>query len=509
MSGLIGSEGLGDGTRLDYIIKFSLFCIMGAGANWVFPTALIQQVPYFEDSLPEGVCIAAYMNAVTNIGFFVMLFYLWYINSVRFIPHSYSVPALLVTSAVACFLTAGVYPIHYDGVSYMLYLCCALGGCVGALSSVIMGAFLSHYHNDCISAGRVGGSGFILLTALLALVQNPGSDNRRFASSIYFVIFGVILLFPIAAYYYIVGNDIGIRPPQKNDNDVSIDSVNRSGSDGISLVNIEVVPTIESFNPINGGRISSVKSHRSSNRSTTSSNSNYEARNSMVDTIIGSASAANKDSVDFGSFHKPPTVVLSCQTKIYYKVKDFFEVIVMNICDFVVTDSVHKKYPWFRQALPYMLTVGWVNFNTWGMVTALIPFAVKNISKGSGSTNLAVAYQLGAALLVSGDFSTVFFKMPFFIGLILFTVFCCIVYIASSNLSEIQTPAAAPILIVVFALERFIEAHLVTSVYRCIATFFPLAYRETASRAVGFCDQLFTTLGAIVSTILVATVLSC
>jgi hypothetical protein len=36
-----------------YCFRFSLFMFMGAGANWVFPTALAQQIPFFETVAPE------------------------------------------------------------------------------------------------------------------------------------------------------------------------------------------------------------------------------------------------------------------------------------------------------------------------------------------------------------------------------------------------------------------------------------------------------------------------
>lgn len=56
---------------------------------------------------------------------------------------------------------------------------------------------------------------------------------------------------------------------------------------------------------------------------------------------------------------------------------------------------------------------------------------------------------------------------------------------------------------------RFFEAHLVTSAYRIIATDFLPEDRENAARAVGLTDQCSTTLGSIVSTVLVSRYASC
>ena len=58
-------------------------------------------------------------------------------------------------------------------------------------------------------------------------------------------------------------------------------------------------------------------------------------------------------------------------------------------------------------------------------------------------------------------------------------------------------------------LGRFFEAHLVTSAYRIIATDFLPEDRENAARAVGLTDQCSTTLGSIVSTVLVSRYASC
>jgi hypothetical protein len=156
-----------------------------------------------------------------------------------------------------------------------------------------------------------------------------------------------------------------------------------------------------------------------------------------------------------------------------------------------------------------MMTVGWVNFNTWGIIVAMMPFAISAVSAGNGSQNLAIAYELGAVLLVCGDMSTTLFRMPMFMGLLMFTSFCFTIYLAALGLPGFQTAAAAPILILIFSVERFIEAHLVTSAYRAIATEFPIEHRQAASRAVGICDQVSTTVGAILSTLVVSLLFSC
>eukprot|EP01032_Pedospumella_encystans_P018768 gene18768-21359_t len=156
-----------------------------------------------------------------------------------------------------------------------------------------------------------------------------------------------------------------------------------------------------------------------------------------------------------------------------------------------------------------MLTVGWVNFNTWGILSAMIPFAVANAYDSNGSGNLGIAFQVGAVLLVLGDLSTTVLKLNLLKGTIVFTILCLVIYIAAMNAKGFHSAASGPIVIVLFSMVRFIESHLVTTSLRAVATDFPLAHRELASRAVGISNQVCTTLGAILSTMVVSLLFSC
>jgi hypothetical protein len=200
--------------------------------------------------------------------------------------------------------------------------------------------------------------------------------------------------------------------------------------------------------------------------------------------------------------HELENIILATQ-------KNPLQPYLTSFCNWVVSDKYHKQYPWLRETVPYMMTVGWVNFNTWGIVTAVIPFAMANVSPGSGSVNLSIAYEIAAFLLCAGDFSTTFFQLPVFPSVVAFTAFCFTVYSAAIT-SQGFTNAAAPVIVImIYSIERFLEAHVVTSSYRAIATRFPIIYRQSASKAVGISDQVSTACGAIVSTIFVSVLFSC
>ena len=130
------SQATAHRTLLTYFIHFLLFMVMGSGANFSLPTALLEEIPYFEENQPEGVCIATYMNVVTSFGIFSVFAYVYYHSCIKKIPFTVSVPTILIVSCCGAFFAALVYRITVGGISLMLYFACLIGGSVGALSMV-------------------------------------------------------------------------------------------------------------------------------------------------------------------------------------------------------------------------------------------------------------------------------------------------------------------------------------------------------------------------------------
>ena len=127
------------------------------GANWVLPTVLFQQIPYFQEHNPEGLCISTYMNASVNCGLIVFFIFIFINEYIKHIDNSVVVPYLLATSVLGTFFSAFVYNVTSGNVSIMLYLCCMIGGSVGCLSSVVMNPYMTQFKNDMITAARMGG----------------------------------------------------------------------------------------------------------------------------------------------------------------------------------------------------------------------------------------------------------------------------------------------------------------------------------------------------------------
>lgn len=454
---------------LDFLLTFGIFMIMGAGVNWVFPTAMFQEIPYLEEHQPEGLCLATYMNLMVAMGYLVMGGYVFVDSYVKKIPFSIGMPLLLVLSCTGCYLAAAVYSITVDNVSLLLYFCCLIGGVVGALSSVIMNPFLTSYDNDFISATRGGGSAFNFLCAIVAFAQAPGSAYR-FSVSVYMTIFGTILILPIISYYAIIHYNLGLRD--------QVDNVSQNPCrNQVELIECRSNPLVDDVKYVEDS-----------------------ANIIHVDEII--KLSENYTQKDLDEMNRN----LEKLDGFGHIVDESFQKMLASL---LLRDSWVKKYPFLPAILPYMLTVGWVNFNTWGILSSALPFTMAGVSHGDGANALALAYELGAVSLICGDLSTTQFKIPFRYTVMLFTLGCSILYMMAFSLPHTQNSVASGFMITIFAFGRFLEAHMLTSTYRIIASTFPPVFRQNAAKAVGIMDQTSTTFGAIVSTIIISQIASC
>eukprot|EP01041_Mallomonas_annulata_P010632 gene10632-22197_t len=131
-----------------------------------------------------------------------------------------------------------------------------------------------------------------------------------------------------------------------------------------------------------------------------------------------------------------------------------------------------------------LIIIGWTNFNCWGIQPAVIPFAIRSISQthenellSPGISFLGLAYSCAGLSLVLGDISTIYIQLPLIISMFLFTMCAFTIYSMAIGCG------------------RFLEAHIVTSIFRNIASCTNISQKmkEYASRAVGISDMICTT----------------
>jgi hypothetical protein len=589
----------------------------------VCPTALAQQIPYFERINPEGICIATYMNASTNLGVISAALYLLYVKFIGPIPHIVAVPVILASSAIAAYLVSAVHATTFHGMSVSLFICCAIGGSAGALASVVMNPFLTRYKDDFITASRSGGSMCIVLTAVLAAIQNPGSRTPHFSPTYYLLIVAIMLSFPIFAFMHIIRYKIGLRNenvigsmsghashhPSVVDDDstllISHSKGNRgfrrsfiagsSNERGGAEEGVEVGGVSQSKGGNDYDRISSSAAHDIDNigsednlrqpiisplhimeknngtgqdKSTEIPSSSYVLSDvceaNKIIGVLDSNRNIGEDVTDYGEIGQSrnryengyddrdgdsdrdsntsvngnghnghndgsgsttnhrSTAPLTTSEKLIHQIVKVF---------------ISNPSAWVLQVAPLCAVIGFVNMNTWGILTAVAPFAFKNVGTGSisgsgsgsglgggggggdgdGAMLLGYAYEFAAVCLMIGDLSTAVLRLPTHWGLFFFTVLTSAVYIAALPTTTPTTPTSpstlstlAPVLLILcYSLGRFFEAHIVTSTYRKIASEFHPSHRERAARVVGAMDMISTTMGSITSSILIATYASC
>ena len=555
------------------------------------------------------------MNASTNLGVISAALYLLYVKFIGPIPHIVAVPVILASSAIAAYLVSAVHAATFHGMSVSLFICCAIGGSAGALASVVMNPFLTRYKDDFITASRSGGSMCIVLTAVLAAIQNPGSRTPHFSPTYYLLIVAIMLSFPIFAFVHIIRFKIGLR------NEDAIGSMSGHPSHHPSVVDDDSTLLIRHDSKSNRGfrrsfiagssneqgeeegvevggvsqskggneydRISSSAVHDIDNignednlrqpiisplhvieknngtrqdKRTEMPSSSYNLSDvceaNKIVGVLDSNRNIEEDVTDHGEIGQSriryengyddrdgdsdrdsntsvngnghsnghnggtgsttayrSTATLTTSEKLIHQVVKVF---------------ISSPSAWVLQVAPLCAVIGFVNMNTWGILTAVAPFAFKNVGSsaisgsggggdgGDGAMLLGYAYEFAAVCLMIGDLSTAVLRLPTHWGLFFFTVLTSAVYIAAlpTTTTTPTSPStfstlAPTLLILCYSLGRFFEAHIVTSTYRKIASEFHPAHRERAARVVGAMDMISTTMGSITSSILIATYASC
>lgn len=136
----------------------------------------------------------------------------------------------------------------------------------------------------------------------------------------------------------------------------------------------------------------------------------------------------------------------------------------------------------------------------WGVIPAVLPFAFEKASPEFGSVYLSAAYELATFTLVAGDLSTTLIKLPRLPCLLFFSITTGATYATALGFVPMfLQPIWAPVLVIVFALGRFVEAHLLTVVFVTIASTFPPSIKERSTRFVGLADIFCISCGSVVS----------
>lgn len=169
----------------------------------------------------------------------------------------------------------------------------------------------------------------------------------------------------------------------------------------------------------------------------------------------------------------------------------------------------NRTVSFLPEQLFVLLAVVWVDFNNWGFMSNLLPFAMSNAAGGQQQSAILLSYalQLSALCLVLGDLSTFFIKIPIPTCLVLFTCIATVVYAAAGGVAVFE--GMGSMLVCLFGMARFIESHLTTSVFNYISNTFPASMKEDAIRFLGLADMIAVTFGVTISAMVVSVYFPC
>ena len=150
-----------DNTYASPWTKF-VFMVFGLGPSWMTVSAVFQEMPYFEKTQPETVCLASFLSLAVSCGVaFVVFNYLFMrlYNKNKPLSHGKAVPLVLFLNVFSMFFVGITWRYTMAGASVPLFFGAWLGGGVGGLTQVMVMPFIALYKSDCLSAFRIGMDG--------------------------------------------------------------------------------------------------------------------------------------------------------------------------------------------------------------------------------------------------------------------------------------------------------------------------------------------------------------
>ena len=282
---------------------------------------------------------------------------------------------------------------------------------------------MTSYENNFISAARSGGSAYVLLCSTIAAAQSPGARYQRFSAEVYLVIMGCILALAPLAYFAIERNQLGLRADvdssKISEATSEVEQEGRQVEKGECGVEDQINPMVASSTnySVEASAAATGKKESATASSAGGAGAGVIGRSARFE--IEEPGAAQDAEVTVGAEKHDDSAVVSTEVIIDLKacglwrpyflvdLENYIEGIMRRVSCFIIWDSLAVKYPWARRAVPYILLLAWCNFNTWGVTSAIFPFAVFNAYGGSSSAAgiLGIGYQVGGVCLVLGDLS--------------------------------------------------------------------------------------------------------
>jgi hypothetical protein len=183
---------------------FATFFVVGL-APWLLVNGLWSEVPILISKTPEGLTMPSWLTVVMQFGNLFSILYSFLIQ--RRVPNKYAFLPIIIVLSIAPIvgMSIGLFwhkTTTVKGVMYSLALSSlgAFTGLIGALLTVTLYPWASQYGATMVAAVSTGSGANGLLTAVLAVAQNPTSPEPHFAFSTYFFVLSSILFLSIVCF---------------------------------------------------------------------------------------------------------------------------------------------------------------------------------------------------------------------------------------------------------------------------------------------------------------------
>jgi hypothetical protein len=227
---------------------------------------------------------------------------------------------------------------------------------------------------------------------------------------------GVILSFPVISYFYIIHNNIGLRENIDNTEhkyDIAGENIDNNDFNNNFLSKKfenenEIEINFENGNFENEKKIEYKKFENEKFRHNISNPLLFNSEYNILPNGVNNDQISNINENNINNDDDTDN----------------------DINNNIKNNKYKLEYKFFIKILPICLAVGYVNFNTWGMVTALSPFAFKNVTKNqeSASVFLSLAYQLSSVLLVFGEYIYIYIYIYTYIHMCICSHVCVHIY---------------------------------------------------------------------------------
>lgn len=217
----------------------TLFVVFASGPSWLAFDAISLQVPYFQQHLPEGLCLNAWLSISGNFAT-TFIFAYYAIDKIIKISVDLNAIAMSALAPTTVIIAAFTYGIAIDKVSWPLLICTAVGAIIGWMQ--YQGAYpvLTRYNETYTIAARSASNILGVVLGAIVFYQDPGSDSMKFSPYVFLLGVGFyLLIFPSSAYLYIYLSGTGLKNDKGMDmNDIEYTEVGED-SNLLPLVSAE------------------------------------------------------------------------------------------------------------------------------------------------------------------------------------------------------------------------------------------------------------------------------